>query len=162
MFFLAGLAIALLGFSATLYLIVRNHLYGQFESRLGNALRILSAAVEVELDDAKWQPAEFSIDLAESEGITWFVTNEQGQLLDHSSSFSRQDSDELALFKFAANNHRDPMLDQMIGPWRVLQKQLAAFDVALHGRGMQWCPPILGVWLQGDSNDEDDELLKIF
>ena len=125
-FFLAGLAIALLGFSATLYLIVRNHLYGQFESRLGNALRILSAAVEVELDDAKWQPAEFSIDLAESEGITWFVTNEQGQLLDHSSSFSRQDSDELALFKFAANNHRDPMLDQMIGPWRVLQKQLAA------------------------------------
>lgn len=125
-FFLAALAVALLGYSATLYILARNHLYGEFDSGLRNALRILSASVEVEADDAKWQPGEFAVDLAGLQDVVWIVSNEQGEMIDHSPGFSRDDPDDQLVLEYSTQGHTNSGPPQSIGSWRVLQKQLVA------------------------------------
>ncbi|WP_442481515.1 ATP-binding protein [Aeoliella sp. SH292] len=125
-FFLVALAIALVGYSAVLYAMLRHHLYGQFDDGLHNALRILSAAVEVENDDAKWQPGEFAIDLAAVSDVVWVVTNDQGQMIDHSPLFTRGDVDDAQVLRYAAEDHGRAAAPVSVGPWRVLQTQLDA------------------------------------
>ena len=55
-FFLAALAVVLLGFSATLYGLARGYLYRQLDERLVAALDTLEAAVDVEPDGLEWEP----------------------------------------------------------------------------------------------------------
>src|SRR5262249_2646752 len=64
-FFLAALAIALIGYSAVIYYLISSYLYRQFDANLHGALDLLAASVEVEQDDAKWQPGEHGIDLSQ-------------------------------------------------------------------------------------------------
>src|SRR5262245_38700510 len=127
-FFLAALAIALVGYSAAIYVLASRYLYNQFDDGLHNALRILTAAVEVEPDDAKWQPGEFTVefDAATLRDVRWIVSNERGQMVDHSPQVSRDDVAFAPVLEFAASERQvgnDPV---GIGEWRVLQKQLNA------------------------------------
>lgn len=127
-FFLVALAIALVGYSIAFYVLARNYLVDHFDDGLHNALRILAASVEVEPDDAKWQPAEFNVefDQATLRDVRWIVSDERGQMVDHSPQVSRKDADFAAVFAFSQSGH-SPSDDPVgIGPWRVLQKQLDA------------------------------------
>ena len=84
-FFLTALAVLLLGFSVTLYLLVRSHLSGQLDDRLEATLNTLVAAAEVRVEAVEWEPAErlmtFGTGAAGGE-VAWLVTDEQGQVVD--------------------------------------------------------------------------------
>ncbi|MGE3637394.1 MAG: ATP-binding protein [Pirellulales bacterium] len=126
MFFLAALAIALVGYSAVFYLLIRSHLYGQFDDGLQNALRILTASVEVEFDDAKWQPGEFAVDLEQLRDVRWIISDERGQMVDHSPGFSRSTTVDAPVFDYAKQERAASTKTVNVGQWRVLQKQLDA------------------------------------
>jgi heavy metal sensor kinase len=127
-FFLAALAIALVGYSLAFYLVARIYLVSQFDDGLHNALRILAASVEVEPDDAKWQPGEFNVefDQATLRDVRWVVSDERGQMVDHSPQVSRSDAAFQPVLEFTETEHQAEEDPLSIGSWRVLQKQLNA------------------------------------
>ena len=57
-FFLAALAIVLIGFSLALYTLADRYLYRQLDGQLAAGLETLVAAVDIESDGLKWHPAE--------------------------------------------------------------------------------------------------------
>jgi heavy metal sensor kinase len=83
-FFLAALAVVLVGFSATLYLLARNHLYRQLDLRLDSALDTLVTAVESEPDGLDWEPGEHHLTLGQDAGedqVRWIVRDGKGDLV---------------------------------------------------------------------------------
>lgn len=127
-FFLAALAVALAGYSAAFYAISRNYLYQQFDSQLHNALEVLSASVEIEPDDVKWHPAEHGIELGQEvlSQVHWVVTDEMGQVIDHSRYVSRNDPNVAPVLSYARRSHASADSATGIGSWRMLQRSLAA------------------------------------
>ena len=90
-FFLLALAIALIGFSSLLCILVYYSLQRQFSDQLHSALNTLVAAVEVEDDDVKWEPSDHTIALGahhELDDVRWAVFDEHGQIVDHSRNLS--------------------------------------------------------------------------
>jgi signal transduction histidine kinase len=127
-FFLAALAIALVGYSAAFYLLARNYLVGQFDDGLHNALRILAASVEVEPDDAKWQPGEFNVEFDRTtlRDVRWIVSDERGQMVDHSPQVVRSDAAFAPVYDYSKTEHFSGDDPVGVGDWRILQKQLNA------------------------------------
>jgi heavy metal sensor kinase len=88
-FFLAALALVLLGFSVTLYGLARVYLYRQADERLMAALDTLSAAAEVERDGVEWEPRERHLTLgqdAEAGQARWMVHDPEGNIVDRSAN----------------------------------------------------------------------------
>jgi two-component system OmpR family sensor kinase len=56
LFFLLALAAVLAGFSGTLYVLARTHLYGQLDAHVTATMDTLVAAAEVEPDGLDWEP----------------------------------------------------------------------------------------------------------
>jgi signal transduction histidine kinase len=84
-YFLAVLAVVLLGFSLVLFLLVRRHLMDQTNQHLEQAMQTLLAAVEVHADDVEWEPLERHITLGEDPGedqVRWLVHDASGRLID--------------------------------------------------------------------------------
>jgi len=61
LFFLGTLAVVLVGFSVTLYLLAKFHLHRQADERLESALNTLTAAAEVGPDGVEWESRDRSI-----------------------------------------------------------------------------------------------------
>lgn len=129
-FFLATLAVVLLGISVAVYLIVRDQLYDRFDEQLQAAFHTLVAAIEVETDDVKWEPSDHTVTLGrvnEPDEARWVVVDEAGQIMDRSGNLGDTPSDrqllELALKPATA-------IDQKIEmpPWRVMRQTLAAVE----------------------------------
>ena len=81
-FFLIAMAVVLAGFSATLYLLARNHLVRQLDERLMNALDTLEASVDIEPGGLEWEPADRRMTLGVDQGPTavrWAVRDGQGR-----------------------------------------------------------------------------------
>jgi signal transduction histidine kinase len=92
LFFLAALAVALAGFSLTLYLLARTHLYAQLDERQGAAMRALVAAVEVHPRDVQWEPLERRITLGEDAAADqprWALHDLAGRLRDRSLNLAQ-------------------------------------------------------------------------
>lgn len=86
-FFLVALAVVLLGFSATLYLLARSHLEGDLDERLVVALDTLSAAAEVEPDRIEWRPGlrpPIEGEQPGEEPLSWVVLDGRGFTVDRS------------------------------------------------------------------------------
>jgi heavy metal sensor kinase len=93
-FFLGALALVLLGFSLTLYLLARAYLHRQTSERLDAALDTLAAAAEIEGGRVEWEPDQHQ--LARSGGgrlggMRWAVHDDQGNLVDHSDDWHDAD-----------------------------------------------------------------------
>lgn len=91
LFFLAALAIVLIVYSGGIYAIVRGRLHQEFERELHSALNSLVAAVEIEPEEVKWQPAEHTIALGSIQGraeVRWAVIGDHGQVVETSSDVS--------------------------------------------------------------------------
>ncbi len=127
-FFLIAMALALAGYSAIFYFVARHHLYEQFDSRLQTALDILAASVEVEFDDAKWQPLEHGIRLDRDVLVEsrWIVADENGQTIDRSAGLERKDPQHAVLFEYSSRPHVEEDFAVQIGDWRILHRQLNA------------------------------------
>jgi two-component system OmpR family sensor kinase len=87
MFFLLMLALVLVGFSATLYLLADRYLYRQVDDRLDTVLNTLSGAVEAGPGGVEWEPANRQLSLDFSilgDQVAWLVADHKGRLLDRS------------------------------------------------------------------------------
>jgi len=116
-YFLTTLALVMLGFSLTLFLLLRNHLVNQANQRLESAMQTIIAAVEVHADDVEWEPLERHITLGEDPGedqIRWLVHDHSGRLVDCSRNLESGSGSQPA---FAAHS---------LDGWRVLARQLRA------------------------------------
>jgi heavy metal sensor kinase len=85
LFFLAALAVVLIGFSATLYLLARTYLHRQMENRLQAALDVLSATAEVKPDGIEWESEDRPVTMAAPPGeepIAWRVCDDRGRAID--------------------------------------------------------------------------------
>src|SRR5712691_2551010 len=95
-FFLAALALVLVGFSATLYGLADVHLYRQAEDRLNAMMNVLRAATDVDTDGVEFDLHERAVNLtSDGPSVLWRVTDERGQRIDGS-----RDSDGDSIFDF--------------------------------------------------------------
>ncbi len=126
-FFLAALAVILLGNSLLIYAVARDYLHDRFQEQLHAALQTLVAAVEVEDDDVKWEPSDHTVTLGsgrDAEDLRWIVVNEQGRVIDQSRNFATTDRSAELL---SAWLRVDSAATDSAG-WRVLKQELAAPD----------------------------------
>lgn len=83
-FFLAALALVLVGFSITLYFLARNRLHAELDSQLFGAIETLSVAAEIEPDRVEWRPAlrPPAFALPGAAPILWAVVDDRGRIVD--------------------------------------------------------------------------------
>src|SRR4051794_3567654 len=82
-FFLAALAVVLIGFSAVLYGLASSYLNRQTDERLAGALDVLAAAAEVEPDGIDWEPDERLPHIAlaaPGSSVAWAVCDDRGRI----------------------------------------------------------------------------------
>jgi signal transduction histidine kinase len=87
LFFLTALAVVLIGFSTTIYLLARTYFERQNEQRLAAALSTLVAAAEVAPEGIVWDLAERRLSFgsdAWGNQVAWIVTDMVGQPIDQS------------------------------------------------------------------------------
>ena len=85
-FFLAALAVALGGFSVTLFLLSRAHFQRDFDERLMDVMDVLAASADVDPGRVEWKPgARPAIKSPHSQDapVRWAVSNGRGEVVDH-------------------------------------------------------------------------------
>lgn len=88
-FFLAALALVLMGFSLSLYLLAQSYLYQKTKDRLASALDTLAAAAEVKPAILHWEPEEHHLMLGKDSGadhVRWEVRDGRGRPVDRSAN----------------------------------------------------------------------------
>ena len=126
LFFQGALAVVLVGFSATLYLLASKHLHRQADERLEAALNTLAAAAEINDRGVEWEPAERSLSFgrrAVEGGFLWRVDDDRGRKIDGSAS---PDADRLLNARGPAARRAVDVTDRASGPWRILHRRLQA------------------------------------
>jgi signal transduction histidine kinase len=83
-FFLAGLAVVLAGFSAALFLIARADAYRELDQLVGGALDTMTSAVEVKPNGVEWEPDFRGFTLGAQPSVTWGVFDGSANLIAHS------------------------------------------------------------------------------
>ncbi len=84
LFFLAALAFVLIGFSVTLFLLARSHLYRQLDDRVSATLNTLVAAAEIHRRGVEWDVHQrsLSIDISDGTSIVWVIRDGEGKRID--------------------------------------------------------------------------------
>jgi two-component system, OmpR family, sensor kinase len=83
-FFLAALAVVLIGFSTALFVLARAYLYRRVDERLVSAVDTLAAAVEFKPGGLEWEPHERRLSVDEGAGeerVRWAVRDGEGRLV---------------------------------------------------------------------------------
>jgi signal transduction histidine kinase len=89
-FFLAALAVVLVGFSVALYGLAAGDLRRQVDERLDAALATLVAAAEIGPGRVEWEPGERALGLGRDPGadqIRWIVLDDRGRPVDRSANW---------------------------------------------------------------------------
>jgi two-component system OmpR family sensor kinase len=139
-FFLAALAIALLGFSVLLYLLADHHLHEELDDRLESALATLEAAVDVEPDGLEWDPLKRRLTLGLEPGVEhvrWMVRD------DHKRTVDRAANIELGTDRFPSSweptvwptKPTDGTVFDSKPGWRLGARRLLLQDLLQRGRG---------------------------
>ena len=127
-FFLGALAVILVGYSSVLYYTVQRREYHEFDQRLQSALYVLTAAIEVEQDDVKWQRSDHTIHLGDkADEVHWFIAAANGRVVDCSRNLDRialPDSPIYAALTTEPSGQEPLPLSR--GPWRTLRVKLIA------------------------------------
>jgi two-component system, OmpR family, sensor kinase len=126
--FLAALGLALIVFSAALYISARVYLEHRVHERLDATLSILAAAAEIHSDDVQWEPHERVVMPGQESGpdrMRWMVLDERGQPVDRSRNLAGSDdlAEELAR-RGDGDSGRGRLVDRRGGTWRVSQRVL--------------------------------------
>jgi heavy metal sensor kinase len=126
-FFLSALALVLVGFALTLYLLARIYLYRQLDERLSASLNTLAAVVENEDGGLEWEPAAHHLSLGQDAGrdqVRWFIRDGNGLFVDRSPNLASEDlraSDWPAL---GAEERSSQTVDQGGDSWRIQQQRI--------------------------------------
>jgi heavy metal sensor kinase len=90
-FFLAALALVLIGFSTALFVSASAYFHRQIDDRLAAAIAVLSASSEVTADGVEWEPDQRELPLGHDAGpsrVRWMVHDGQGHRIDHSRNLN--------------------------------------------------------------------------
>jgi signal transduction histidine kinase len=85
-FFLAALAVALGGFSVTLFLLSRAHFQRDFDERLMDVMDVVTASVDVDPGRVDWMPGARPLVKSpriQDAPVRWAVSNGRGEVVDH-------------------------------------------------------------------------------
>lgn len=129
LFFLGALAIVLVGFSATVFLLARSYLHRQVEDRLEAALNTMTAAAEIDPGGLEWEPHERHLHLDQDTGggpIPWIVTDGQGNWVDGSKHFFPDKTLADSPLAHAAIPGSRQVIWWQDQPWLVSQRRLEA------------------------------------
>jgi len=157
-FFLAALALVLLGFSLALYILAERYLYRQLDGQLAAGLEILSAAIDVESDGLKWHPAEDRpVTLGADAGpadVRWVVINDRGRMVAHSANYRPEVTSPAADFPNVWLSATRPARGSAVvfgqsGQWRLAARRL---DAALSDEAQPDAP---------DAGDEESATLYL-
>ena len=91
LFFLAALAVVLVGFSLTMYWLAHLHLHAEMQARLEATMNTLLAATEVHPDSIEWEPLGRQVVLGDDpspDQVRWAVFDGGGKLLDCSANLT--------------------------------------------------------------------------
>jgi two-component system, OmpR family, sensor kinase len=126
-FFLAALAVVLVGFSVSLFLLARTYLHRQVEQRLQAAVDALAAASEVEDGAVEWEPLDHPLLPGQDTGaeqVRWTAYDEAGHVVDRSRNLDG--ADLLEQFPGAAldGEHALYLSSRSGVPWGLLQRRL--------------------------------------
>jgi two-component system, OmpR family, sensor kinase len=89
LFFLATLALVLVGFSVTLFVLARNHLYRQLDDCLNTTLNTLTAAAEIHPLGVEWDVRQRLLRLEPGDmAVSWVVRDGAGNKVDGSQGAS--------------------------------------------------------------------------
>ncbi|MBI3407482.1 MAG: HAMP domain-containing protein [Planctomycetes bacterium] len=141
-FFLGFLGLVLVGFSVSVFFLVRNHLYRQVDDRLEAALNVLVAAVEVRRDAVEWEPEERRLHLgrgAAGAEIIWLVRDGAGRFVDGSQPLSDSLLSEMAK-AFATDQEAAKRLDLQDSSWQVGQRHVQPADGVARDAGSLVAP----------------------
>jgi heavy metal sensor kinase len=150
-FFLCALAVVLVGFSVTLYLLASSYLDRQVNGRLEAALETLAAAVEVKANCVEWEPHERRLLLGQDVGIEhvrWLIHDELGRLVDHSRNLDTADLSAWHL-RVAEQKPESAFHGADGQTWRQKQRRLQAErpDAPAPGEANQYRALLLTAWL---------------
>lgn len=126
-FFLVALAVVLVGFSASLYLLARTYLYRQADDRLETALNTLAAIAEVKPDGVEWEPEQRRLSLGQddaAEHVRWTAQNGEGRILDRSRNLGAEDLFEYPVAVPVGEEPPVPLAYRMGQPWRLRRQML--------------------------------------
>jgi heavy metal sensor kinase len=132
-FFLAALALVLVGFSASLYLLARAYLNRQVDERLAAALDTLAAATELEPDGLEWEPEERHLALGRDpapDQVRWAVDNGHGRAVDRSANFGANDLPAGDAAALAGDGIVFRPAERAGQPWRVARRCLRSGPAA--------------------------------
>lgn len=127
-YFLTALAVVLAICSGLFYGIVRGQVVRQFDQQLHGSLHALAAAIEVEPEEAKWQPTEHVIGIGSGDGpeeIRWVVIGD-GDLVESSRSASAPFITEAKQLAMDATATITEAATPKLPDWRFLRQRLAA------------------------------------
>jgi two-component system, OmpR family, sensor kinase len=132
-FFLAALAVVLVGFSTALYALASDHLQRLLDERLDAALTTLAAAAEIGPGSVEWEPHERELGLGRDPGadqVRWVVLDDRGRPVDRSTNLNpRRLSPE-----WPAGRTSGRLLGRDGRPWRTKVRQLTPPALAVPAR----------------------------
>jgi signal transduction histidine kinase len=126
-FFLAALAIVLVGFSTALYVSARIYFERQVSDRLAAALAILSAAAEIHPSGVEWEPQERVLPLGQESGnerLRWMVFDNHGRRIDHSRNLVDDDLTPAWTPRPGTANLPTRLVDRRGRKWRTSQQRI--------------------------------------
>jgi len=129
LFFLTTLALVLVGFSVTLYLLAGTYLHGQSDERLDAALNTLVASIDVGRDGLEWEPAQRHLHLgpaAFGDQVLWLIGDDQGRIVDRSKQNIAEDFLAEATKHLRQNERSTERLDWQGERWQFRQRWVQA------------------------------------
>ena len=138
LFFQVLLALVLIGFSATLYLLARSYLRGQAEERLQAAVNTLIAAAEIREDGVEWEPAERTLTFrtgAADNPVVWLISDHQGRVVDRSWPAATEQLLAKVTRRLDLQRQNPAQMDWQSQHWYFTQRRIAARATATPARG---------------------------
>jgi two-component system, OmpR family, sensor kinase len=120
-FFLAALAVVLIGFSTALFVLARAYLYRRVDERLASAVDTLAAAVEFKPGGLEWEPHERRLSVDEGAGderVRWAVRDGEGRFVPGGMARGTEEFWQAEVFGAAADGGRTVSHDGE--RWRLL------------------------------------------
>ncbi|HKB34814.1 MAG TPA: ATP-binding protein [Gemmataceae bacterium] len=124
-FFLAALAVVLIGFSTALFVLARAYLYRRVDERLVSAVDTLAAAAEFKPGGLEWEPHERRLSIGEGAGdepVRWAVRDGEGRLV--TGGTARGTEDFWRAEEFGATADGGSTVSHDGQRWRVLSRRL--------------------------------------
>lgn len=132
-FLLTALAVVLIGFATTLFVLSRGYLDRQLNDRLESALDTMAATADVTPDGVEWESQRDRLRLGQdidNEQVRWAVFDGRGRIVDHSRNLAAENLQDEAWSASVVNEPAIDAASERGQPWRIRHRRLQAGGTA--------------------------------